>query len=151
MSDLIGGSSAAGAAMFVTQPMLASLRRSRPWILFLSMVGFGSCCLLLLVAIVSVALNSGSPLGVLGGILLGLLYMLMAVVYFFPALKLYQSAAALKKLERDGDVPTLESALAHLGMFWKIAGIITLVGLILYVIAMVIVIAALALGVLADH
>ena len=99
MSDPIGG---AAGAMHVTHSMLASLRRSRPWIMFLSVVGFGSCCLLVLLAIIGVVMSSSSPLGVLGGIPLGLLYMLIAVVYFFPSLKLYQSAAALKKLEQDG-------------------------------------------------
>jgi hypothetical protein len=63
------------------------------------------------------------------------LYLLMAVVYVYPVVKLFQFCGAVTSLSRTRQVGDLERALDAQRVFWKFLGIVTLVAIVVYVIA----------------
>jgi len=109
-------------AGIVTAEVLRSMRETRPWVKFLGIMGF-----------------IGSGLMVLGGLgmmttvgWMGFIYLLMATLYFFPALHLHRYARSIAILVANPMTVTLEDALRHQKSFWRLTGIMTLCVLVLY-------------------
>lgn len=109
-------------AGLVTAEVLRSMRETRPWVRFLAVMGF-----------------IGSGLAVLGGLgmmttvgWMGLIYLLMAALYFFPSLYLHRYAGSISALVANPMTVTLEDALRHQKSFWRLTGIMTLCFLVLY-------------------
>ena len=123
----------------VSEGMLEALRATRPWVKFLSIVGFVICALLVLV---SLALMGGMgagrdsyPAGF--GVGFGIVYLLMVLLYFFPCLYLLHYANAIARIPADGQ-RALEEALVKQKTFWKFIGILTAVVLVLELVVLVI-------------
>jgi tellurite resistance protein TehA-like permease len=78
----------------------------------------------------------------LSTVIMGLFYILMAVIYFFPAVYLYRfataSADAIEKLNED----TLEEGLENLKSLFRFTGILMIIMFSLYAIGIIAVIAA---------
>ncbi len=127
----------------VSENMLDSLRATRPWVKFLAIVGFIICGLMALVSLAF--LGAGSMKGPLAGIgpTVGVLYLLIVLLYFFPCFYLFKYAGAIARIPENGQV-ALEEALARQKSFWKFVGILTAVVLVLEV---VILVASIAMGV----
>ena len=122
----------------ITPGMLDALRKTKPWVRFLGILGFVMVGLILLAAIgmLGVALFMGTTSGADGYMLAGLsvLYLAMAVLYIFPARYLYRYASAIETaLKSPSKSLPIEQALQHQKSFWKFAGIITLVTILLYI------------------
>ncbi len=133
----------------VTAVMLAHLRATRPWVRFVSVVGFVMVGMLIVVAILMVGLGTfRHGLGALGGAALGLLYLLIALLYVFPSLFLARYATAIRAFERARDSSSLEAALAAQKSFWRFVGILTLVVLCFYLVVLALAFAAGVLGAL---
>jgi len=123
----------------LTPGMLEALRKTKPWVRFLSILGFLTVALMAILAIgVFVAgmfakqQVAGFPSAVL--MLLPILYLLMAVLYIFPSLYLFRYASAIgEALNAPMKSASVENALRHQKSFWKFAGIMTLVMLLLYI------------------
>jgi hypothetical protein len=80
----------------------------------------------------------------IGGI--AVIYLVMAGVYVYPVVKLFQFCGAVSALSRTRQVSDLDRALDAQRVFWKFLGIVTLVAIVVYVIVIA---AAVGTGVMA--
>ncbi len=111
------------------------LKEAAPWIRFLAIlmfVGVGFMILgsffffaLALPAVSELAGDAG--LTPLYGAGMGVLYIMLAVVMFFPALYCYRYGDALKNWGNNGSVSELATAFRNNKAFWKFYGIVTLI------------------------
>ncbi len=130
-------------ALVITPRSIDMLRQTRPWVLFLGIVGFVSAALIVvaglfaLVMAAGASIYSGPPIVVI--LLLDLvLYGGMAILTGIAAwlLTRYSSSIlALMRLRRPID---LEKALEAQKAYWKFAGICAIVSLILALLMMVV-------------
>ncbi|MDJ0839426.1 MAG: DUF5362 family protein [Acidobacteriota bacterium] len=123
----------------ITPEMIESLRKTRPWVLFISIIGFIFAGFLLIMALIVMAVGgiggftSELPgLGAFGGILIGLVYAVAALFYIFPSLFLFRYAAAIRRLLNTGSASDMEEALSYQKSFWRLVGIMVLVVFALY-------------------
>jgi hypothetical protein len=119
-----------------TQGMVTALHKTRPWVRFLSVLGFVGCGLAVLVALLMLVMGIFMPeFGNGMGVLAAVLYLFLAVVWFVPALSLHRYANSITRVVEGPGTPTIEDALEQQRSFWRIVGIMTLVMLGLYVLA----------------
>ncbi len=124
----------------VTTTMINHLRQTRPWVRFLSVLGFVTLGLILFTALSFViAALAGADLGEgFPAVIVGIAYIGLGVVYIFPVLYLNRFAGSLRRLLAQGTVQAMEEALGHQKAFWKFVGVLTLVLIGLAVIGMVV-------------
>jgi len=122
----------------VSEGMLDALKATRPWVKFLSIVGFVFCAIMALVGLAMMggmgAGKDGLPAGL--GPVFGVVYLLLVALYFFPCLYLLRYASAIARIPAEGQ-RAVEEALVKQKSFWKFIGILTAVVLILEVIFIV--------------
>ncbi len=121
------------SAPMITPMMMDLLRQARPWVRFLSIVGFITAGLMILSGIFIqfggiLAWTSSSsrfrpPFTASNIFLVGLAYISLAVLYFFPALYLSLFADAIKRLLTQDRDCGMEEVLRHQRRFWRSAGI----------------------------
>lgn len=117
----------------VTDESKAYLLETAKWGKFLGILGYVGAGLMVLVGIFMLftggALGeaAGAGLGLIAGPLLGVLYLLIAAFYFFPARYLYQFSDKTKTAVARNDTPTLTEALSNLKSLYKFLGITTAV------------------------
>lgn len=123
----------------VTAAMIESLRQTKPWVRFLSILGFIASALMVLIAIVIVIVGVVASQQAKAGegallIGMGLLYLVLAVLYIFPSRFLFRYAGAIDEaLASRYKSGAVERALQHQKSFWKFVGIMTLVMMVVYV------------------
>ena len=122
-------------ATAITANMVQFLAGTRPWVVLLGVLGMIGCGLVVMVAVVLLGL--GNAMGVdgldsLGGAALGLVYIFLAFLYFFPSLYLLRYGRAIKRVRGRGDVMAAEDALRHQAKFWRFVGITTAIVLVIY-------------------
>lgn len=125
------------AALFGTVPegALEMLRLTKPWVRFLSVLGFIGLGFALLggigVAVLSVLPVGGKSFGpqMLG---FGVGYIALALVYLPPVLYLSRYASRIGRLLNSGSPEDLQDALKAQKSFWKFVGVLTLVMIALY-------------------
>ena len=120
-----------------------ALRESAKWCMFLAIVGFiGLGFMVLAGAFMSVAMSAmpdnpaiGNAMGPLGAVkaYIGLIYILFAVLYFFPIYYLYKYAAGTKRAVQTENSDELSDALVNLKSHHKFLGITTIVLISLYI------------------
>ena len=76
-------------------------------------------------------------LGTITGVFLGLVYILCAVLYYFFGIYLLRSAKALKKWAAGEDEVDLTEGLKNTKSFFKMSGILTIIGLCILGLALV--------------
>jgi hypothetical protein len=116
------------------------LNQTRPWVRFLSVMVFIATAfmvigalMMFLVGITGNLFGSGNDaLGIMPGegIVVGLVYMVMAVIYITPGILLFRYASAIKILESTRTSQALERALKCQKSFWLYVGILTVIFLI---------------------
>lgn len=113
-----------------------ALYQTRPWVLFLGiltiigavMMVFGSCFFMFSGA----AMGGGGPFGGGMGIGIGVLYLLMSLVYMAAGIFLINYGRRIGDYRSSGNVADFTSAIQAQKSFWRLAGIITLVFMVLY-------------------
>ena len=130
------------------------LDETRPWVQFISiwtfvMAGFmvlGGLGLLAASVLGGLAARNQTGFGafgsVIGGGLLALLYVVLAFVYIAPGLYLSRYARAIAHLRAKASAAALEDALKHQKSFWRYAGIVMAIGLVVAIVVMVVAVAA---------
>lgn len=133
----------------VSEGTKAHFLETAKWAKFLAIVGFVGLGLMVLVALfMLVGINSfisslGAPIPAnFGGI--GLIYIVMAVLYFFPTLYLFNFATKMKKAVLANDNNNFSLSVENLKSMFKFLGIFTIVILSFYVLAILIMLVALA-------
>jgi len=137
----VGGATYGGGGESITPSLVSPLLRTRPWVMLIGVMTMIGCGLLILIGIVmgmfGLGGGMGDELGATGG-LIAVVYLLMALLYFFPGLYLLRYGRAIKEVDRIANGETIESALKQQLAFWRFVGILTLVGVGVYVLVIVI-------------
>ena len=132
-----------GAGLVLTPEAQTYLRESGKWANFLGIVGFVLCGFIVIGALFAGAMMATmakmapavGPAGVLasmGGGFIAVIYLLIALVYFFFSLYLYQFGSKIKMGVMFGDTDQVTVAFGKLKSFFKLWGILTIVILCLY-------------------
>ena len=117
----------------VTEMAVEMLRQTKPWVMFLSVMSFIGSGLMLLGGIFMIVAGAFVPSGAaISTSALGAVYLPMAFLYIYPALKLWSFGGAIGRLTQSRSSMDLEAALAQQKSFWKFAGITTIVMMVLY-------------------
>ncbi|HPE59136.1 MAG TPA: hypothetical protein PLB10_02265 [Thiolinea sp.] len=140
--DISGGSGV------MTDSIIASLRRTRPWVLLLAILGFIGTAFIVLAAVsmlmgstMFTGLEGMDGAGMMGGgvmIGVGVLYLVLAIIYFVASLYLLRYAGAIKRAVTGLSVTDLELALQHQAGFWRLMGILSLISIIAFIGMMVV-------------
>lgn len=130
----------------ITQQSISYLGSIAKWSKFLAIVGFIMVGLLVLIAVFAGAFLGfmGSASGVAPGTEAGMLtviYIIMAVIYFFPILFLYKFSVKLKRALGSSSSSELAEAFANLKSHYKFIGILTIIVLSFYAFGILIVVA----------
>ena len=123
---------AGGTGKSYTPAMVAHLRATRPWVIFISILGFLGSGLMVFVGLVLVLMGNWVPdedLGGIDGAFIGVFYMLMSLLYFIPSVFLWKYGSAISRLlNRGGDVH-MEQALRSQKLVWQLVGITILLSI----------------------
>ena len=140
----------------VTPLMVDHLRRTRPWLLFfaiLFVIGAAFAVLgglmMLVIGVVGPPPSPGQPEMPKGFFpILGLVYLVASLFYLVFAVLMFRQASAISALVHAPDVPTvtakMELALDRVRGFWKTAGLVTIVSIVLYLVLIVVMVAVMA-------
>lgn len=117
------------------------LKESAGWTKFISIVGFVFLGILVIVAlfagsIIGAAMQS-SGMEMMGGAFITVLYLAMAVLYFFPIYYLFQFSSKMKAALAQQSSALLEEAFSNLKSHYKFMGILLVIVLAIYAIALV--------------
>ncbi len=120
----------------------------RPWVRFMSVLTFIASGFMILLGL-GIALigtlagaaaretPSGLGLGLIGGTLVGGIYLVMGALYLAPAVFLHRTAGAIKRMEAGDQTGGLEGVLKNQKSFWRFVGILTLIAIGLMVLGLV--------------
>ncbi|HRH95699.1 MAG TPA: DUF5362 family protein [Prosthecobacter sp.] len=139
------GASSGPAADGVSPSTIATLSATKPWVRFMSvLMWIGVGVMLLLGAgmgvVSAIGLAKTTSTGPFGGkeiIFFAIFYGLMAFVYIFPAIKLWKYANRIGSLGSTRSVADLDAALNEQRSFWKFAGIMAIILISLYLVAVI--------------
>jgi len=140
-----------GGEGIMSERVVQSLRKTRPWVLFIAIIGFIFAALMVALSILmfieASSMSSMQGMEGMGGaemmmggsfmIGMGVVYILIGIIYFFLSLYLLRYAGAIKRAVNGLDVANLEAALSSQASFWKMAGILTLISIVLTILFMV--------------
>jgi hypothetical protein len=108
-----------GTGATVSDATVAALRKTRPWVMLIGVLGLVFSGLGLLGGLIS--LTEGTE---------GLIMILMMAIYLAPSLMLVRYGSAINRLLHGGGVVELEKSLDSQATFWQIAGIFTIVSIV---------------------
>ena len=136
----------------LTGTMLSYLKEASPWLRFLGILGyisFGIICLCTIILFITVLAGTSDGiaselglgfLGAIGGVVILLVYGLMAVLVFFPAHFTYKFGAHIKFFFRDYSKGDLEIAFKNNKSLWLFYGILAIIYLAIIPITLIIVV-----------
>ncbi len=115
----------------------AYLKEAARWAKFLAIVGFVCIGLLVIIALFAGAFLSSfssfagpaSGAARVGGAFVTVIYILIAVLYFFPCLYLYNFASKAQVALRSNDQEQLNTSLKNLKAMFRYMGILTIIWL----------------------
>ena len=131
--------------MYLTENSKSFLKETARWAYFLSIMGFILIALLIILALFMGAifaklasLGGGvAALGVRSGGFIMAIYLVSAVIYFFPVYYLYQFASKAKAAFATDNNEQLNASFEYLKSHYKFFGIFTLVSTIIYALILV--------------
>jgi|HubBroStandDraft_1064217.scaffolds.fasta_scaffold300027_2 hypothetical protein len=123
-----------GATQAVSETAIEFLRQTRPWVLFLAVLAFLGSGFLLLAGVV-LAITGLVSKGQGFESILGLAYVPVALIYLYPAIKMWTYASAISRLVLSRSTSDLEVALAQQKHLWKFLGIAAIVMIVVYLVA----------------
>jgi hypothetical protein len=130
----------------VTRGMVASLHATGPWLRFLSILGILAIGLILLAALFMLLMGGamfgelertpGMPPPALFGAIMAVVYVFVAMLYAAWTWLLHRQASAISRMKRAADVraftAAMEDAIGASRSFWRLSGIVIIVGIVLY-------------------
>jgi hypothetical protein len=129
------------------------LSEAARWARFLSIVGFIMIALMILAGLflgsrIAAGLSTmGGGYSMLGGGFITVLYVLFALIYFFPCFYLFHFGSKMRMALRNNDQETLSDSLKNLKSCFKFFGVFTIIVLSFYALALV----AVVIGGFAGH
>ncbi len=117
------------------------LRQTKPWVRLISVLMLIGSAFMVFGGVAMMAMGAAGMPGMPGAIL-GLVYIVMAILYVVPAVYLWRYAGRIGSFLQQESIGSLASALEAQKSFWKFVGIVALIVLCIY--AFIIVFAAIA-------
>ena len=118
----------------VTELAVDLLKQTRPWVMFLSVLAFIGSAFMVIAAVlmmgVGLLASSGPESGV--QVAMGVVYLPLAGVYVYPAIKMWMYGSAIGRLLTSRSTSDLEAALLQQKSIWKFSGIAVIVMIVLY-------------------
>nr|WP_315223073.1 DUF5362 family protein [uncultured Flavobacterium sp.] len=116
------------------------LKETAKWAYFLGIMGFIGIAFIVVIAIFAGAIfstmsNTVPGMGAMGGsfgAIISVVYILIAIVYFFPVYYLFKFGSNTKTAFRENDSEVLTVSLGYLKSHFKFLGIFTISILVLY-------------------
>lgn len=134
--------------LIVTEDIRSYIYETSKWTKFLSIVGFVFTAFMVIAAfgVGAVVSSMGdapqmAPFRAIGGAGITIIYLLFALMYFYPSLLMYKYSGAAKNAVLYGDQPSLSVAMSKMKSIFKFWGIVTIILIAVYVLAIVFVIA----------
>lgn len=130
------------------------LKEIAKWATFLSIMGFIFIGFLVLGALAMFAMGGAmgasdmqgmggmGMMGMLGGATLGIIYLVIALLYFFPVMYLFKFASNAKKALSSNNTDQLTTSIENLKSHYKFMGILTIIGIVFYFIIFIVAIVA---------
>jgi hypothetical protein len=123
------------------------LNEAARWSRFLSILGFIYCGLLVIAGLFLGSVMSRMMSGInnsdaavpamMGGGFFGFFFICGSLIIFFPSLFLFNFSSKLRKAFRGNDQPVLAESFRNLKSFFKFYGIVAIIGLSIYALAIV--------------
>lgn len=126
------------------QPSISHLNEAARWGRFLAILGFIYIGLLIAGGILYGSIGSSLMSGAggdaempmrLSGVFISFIFILVALVLFFPMLYLFNFSSKMRRAIRNNDQPILTEAFKNLKSFFRFYGILTIIVLSLYALA----------------
>lgn len=122
----------------ITSKSQEFLKETAKWTGFMSILGFIGVGFMVIGALLVLALGgsaiaSGGGFGGMQAGIVALIYLIMAVIYFFPVLYMYNFSKEMKKAVRTGNAQDYENGFDYLKRHFKYVAIVAIVILSLYV------------------
>jgi hypothetical protein len=135
----------------VSAAAVEQLAATKPWVRFMSVITFIGAGFMLVAAagMVMISMLGGlagsrmpasqvnNPLSGAMGLGIAALYAVLSIVYIFPGVKLWKYAGSIAMLIQSGRDEDLVAALNQQRSFWKFVGILVLIMLVIYFIAII--------------
>ena len=126
----------------IGEKTLKCLNTIRKWTMFIAVIGFIFLGLLLIIGIVAgtflTAFKSGTSGTGIPEPLVYLIYLVLAVVYFFPVMYLFRFSKLTAKAVQTLGKEELHKAFKALKAYFVYLGVIIIIGLSLYVVALIV-------------
>ena len=122
----------------LTSESIDYLKETVKWSYFISIIGFIGVGFMVVggLTMSTVLASLGSLTGELYGAVpagfLGALYLILALIYFFPVYYLFNFSRKMKLALKENDTTTLTESFKNLKSHYKFVGILTLIIVILY-------------------
>jgi hypothetical protein len=135
----------------ITDSMIRSLKDASPWLRFLGILTFIGCGFLgltgLIMAVVSLFMEDViEGIGGIGGVLMGLFYIVMGALLIFPGRFTYNFGARIRNFLLSNSGEELALALKNNSSLWKFYGILSIVYLAMIPAAIVVIVVAVAIN-----
>jgi ABC-type dipeptide/oligopeptide/nickel transport system permease component len=133
----------------IDQQSISYLGETARWAKFLSIVGFIMCGLMIVLALFAGTLmatlsrfRSNDALQSMAGMesAFPLIYIAIALLYFFPCLYLFNFAGKMQTALHDNDQTSLNASFGQLKSCFKFVGILTIIVLSFYILVAIVVI-----------
>lgn len=126
----------------------SALLEAAKWAKFISIIGFISLGLMVLMGFFMGAIMSSfgamsefsgvsNPFGMIGGAFFVILYLLIALVYYFPIKYLYDFSSKVKKAFEVQDQMLFDEAILKLKSHYKYIGIVMIIVFSLYILMII--------------
>ena len=121
--------------------IMKSLRATKPWTRFLSILGFIGTCISILVGLGImmggrfIPIPPEAPPLIL--IYVGIFFILASVLYLIPSIWLSRYSSAIDSFLKRGDSLQLGNAIAYQKSFWKFIGIVVLIFIIIAILGII--------------
>lgn len=133
--EVLDNSSRGNSGLELNPRAIEFLRETRKWANFLAVLGFIGLGIFVLTA-----LFMGAVMGSLGriggsnfnGFMVSFVYIIIALIYFFPILYLYRFAAKLKMALNTNNNTALEASFQNLRSHYKFIGVLTIIMMAFY-------------------
>ena len=124
---------------WTSEPVVESLRQTRPWVLLFSILGFIVAAIILLAGLIQAAMSFAEPSPRKAGeaVGAGMFTLMLGLLYFFPSLYLLRFAGHIRDLTHGHRLADLEAALTAQRSFWRFCGIAVTCVLALYALIIV--------------
>ena len=123
----------------LTENSLIFMAEVVKWAKFLAICAFVGLGIMLLIGagVILIQFQGQAEAEGLSAVIMGVFYILMAVLYFFPAMYLYRFATASAEAIENLNDDTLEDGLENLKSLFRFTGILTIIVLSLYAVGII--------------